>query len=162
MFSDATLGQASTLLDLYRSAGLKIVTAESCTGGLIAACLTEIPGSSDVVERGFITYSNQAKTELLGVPADLIATQGAVSAEVAETMAIGALDGSAADAAVSVTGIAGPGGGTGDKPVGLVYLGAARRGQSPLHERHLFTGDRSAVRLASLKAALTLLTRIAG
>jgi nicotinamide-nucleotide amidase len=151
------LRQTETLLETYRQAGLRIATAESCTGGLVAATLTEVAGSSDVVERGFVTYSNQAKTELLGVPAELIERVGAVSAEVAEAMALGALERSAADVAVSVTGIAGPGGATAEKPVGLVYLGACRRGQGPCHEKHLFPGDRRAVRQASLAAALALL-----
>ena len=108
--------------------GLKLATAESCTGGLIAAILTEVPGSSDVFERGFVTYSNEAKTELLGVPAELIEKHGAVSEEVARAMASGALGHSRADIAVAVTGVAGPGGGTTAKPVGLVHLAAARRG----------------------------------
>lgn len=153
------LTRAESLLEAYRRAGLKLATAESCTGGLVAATLTEIAGSSDVVERGFITYSNEAKCELLGVPADLIERVGAVSAEVAEAMAKGALDRSAADVTVSVTGIAGPGGATADKPVGLVYLGACRRGREAVHERHVFAGDRHAVRQASLLAALALLAQ---
>ncbi len=145
------------LLESYRRAGLKIATAESCTGGLVVASLTEVAGSSDVVERGFVTYSNAAKSELLGVSADLIAGSGAVSADVAEAMAVGALSYSAADVAVSVTGVAGPGGATADKPVGLVYLGACRRGARPMHERHVFSGDRAAIRRASVAAALDLL-----
>lgn len=151
------LTRAESLLEAYRRAGLMLATAESCTGGLVAATLTEIAGSSDVVERGFVTYSNAAKSELLGVPADLIEGVGAVSAEVAEAMAKGALDRSAADVAVSVTGVAGPGGATAEKPVGLVYLGSCRRGRKALHERHIFPGDRHAVRQASLLAALALL-----
>ena len=151
------LKNAETLLDAYRRAGLKVATAESCTGGLIAGTLTEIAGSSDVVERGFVTYSNEAKTELLGVPAAVIAQAGAVSAEVAEAMAEGALEASAADVAVSATGIAGPGGATPNKPVGLVYLGVCRRGAAAAHERHVFAGDRAAVRRAAVAAALDLL-----
>jgi len=151
--------QATGILEAYRRAGRKLATAESCTGGLIAGALTEIAGSSDVVERGFVTYSNEAKIELLGVPASLIARVGAVSAEVAEAMAEGALEHSLADVAVSATGIAGPGGATPGKPVGLVYLGCCRRGGRPLHERHLFPGDRTAVRRASVEAALDLLAR---
>ncbi len=151
------LKKAETLLETYRRAGLKIATAESCTGGLIAGTLTEIAGSSDVVERGFVTYSNEAKTELLGVPAAVIAQAGAVSAEVAEAMAEGALEASAADVAVSATGIAGPGGATPNKPVGLVYLGICRRGAGAAHERHVFAGDRAAVRRAAVAAALDLL-----
>ena len=165
MFPARLITKAEDLLDAYRRAGLTIATAESCTGGLIAGCLTEIPGASDVVERGFLTYSNEAKHDLLGVPMALIRAHGAVSAEVAEAMAAGALERSAADAVVSVTGIAGPGGATADKPVGLVYLGAARRGlapghQRPLHQRQVFAGDRGAVRLAAVEAALDLLRRV--
>ena len=159
MFSNDIKDSAETLLEVCRIAGLKLATAESCTGGLIAGCLTEIAGSSDVLERGFVTYSNEAKIELLGVPAVLIQTVGAVSAEVAEAMAQGALEHSQADVAVSATGIAGPGGATPGKPVGLVYLGCCRRGGRPLHERHTFTGDRAAVRRASVEAALALLAR---
>src|SRR5215468_11801064 len=126
--ADAELEQyARALLDLCRSKKLTIATAESCTGGLVAATLTEIPGSSDVLERGFVTYSNAAKTAMLGVPADVIARFGAVSRETAEAMAQGALAHSPADLAVSITGIAGPGGGTPDKPVGLVHFAAAAR-----------------------------------
>ena len=147
------------MLEACRSASVKLVTAESCTGGLVAGCLTEIAGSSDVVERGFVTYSNEAKSALLGVPAETIARVGAVSAEVAEAMALGALERSRADLAVAITGIAGPGGATADKPVGLVFIGAARRGQAALSERHIFAGDRTAVRLASVEAALDLLAR---
>jgi len=156
MFDDAIRKQAVAVLERYRAEGLKLATAESCTGGLIAAALTEIAGSSDVVERGFVTYSNEAKNELLGVPATLIADKGAVSAEVAEAMARGALDRSLADAAVSVTGVAGPGGGTAAKPVGLVYLGACRRGEDPRHLRRVFPGDRTVVRRAALEEALGL------
>ncbi len=162
MFDDAIKARAVAVLDRYRADGLKLATAESCTGGLIAASMTEIAGSSNVVERGFVTYSNEAKTELLGVPVALIADMGAVSAEVAEAMAEGALAHSHADAAVSVTGIAGPGGGTADKPVGLVYLGACRRDGRPRHLRRVFTGDREAVRRAALEEALDLALAIAG
>ncbi len=162
MFDDAIKARAVAVLDRSRADGLKLATAESCTGGLIAASMTEIAGSSDVVERGFVTYSNEAKTELLGVPVALIADMGAVSAEVAEAMAEGALAHSHADAAVSVTGIAGPGGGTADKPVGLVYLGACRRDGRPRHLRRVFTGDREAVRRAALEEALDLALAIAG
>lgn len=154
------LKQAEDLLARYRAAGLTVATAESCTGGLIAATLTAVAGSSDVVERGFVTYSNVAKNELLGVPADLIERVGAVSAEVAEAMAAGALAHSPADVAVSVTGIAGPGGATAGKPVGLVYLGLCQRGALPKHKRHVFAGDREAVRLASTEGALGLLESV--
>ena len=149
--------QARDLLAACRAAGLTLATAESCTGGMIAAALTEIAGSSDVFERGFVTYSNEAKVELLDVPAETIARLGAVSGPVAEAMAAGAVARSRADLAVSATGIAGPGGATPDKPVGLVFLGLCRRGAAPRHERHLFAGDRQSVRRASLEAALDLL-----
>ena len=148
---------AEAVLARHRRAGLKLATAESCTGGMIAAALTEIAGSSDVFERGFVTYSNEAKSELLGVPAVLIAAKGAVSAEVAAAMAEGALAHSRADVVVSVTGIAGPGGGSAAKPVGLVYIGWARRGGAPATERHVFPGDRTGIRAATVVRALSLL-----
>src|SRR5262249_19084129 len=127
MFPSGMLDEAARLLDAFRAAHKKLATAESCTGGLIAALLTEIPGSSDVIERGFVTYSNRAKVEMLGVPADLIATHGAISEPVARAMAEGALTHSHADIAVSVTGLAGPGGGSVAKPVGLVHLAAVTK-----------------------------------
>lgn len=150
---------AEAVLAQHRRARLKVATAESCTGGAIAAALTDIAGSSDVFERGFVVYSNEAKTELLGVPAPLVAKHGAVSQEVAAAMAEGALAHSRADAAVSVTGIAGPGGGTPTKPVGLVFIGYARRGGLPAVERHVFPGDRAAVRAATVKRALELMLK---
>ena len=156
MIDAALLVEADALLALYRTRGLTIVTAESCTGGLIAAALTAIAGSSDVVERGFVTYSNEAKAEMLGVDPALIARVGAVSAEVAGAMVEGALARSTADVALSVTGIAGPGGATASKPVGLVFLGAERRGAAPVVERNVFPGDRAAVREASVAAAFRL------
>jgi nicotinamide-nucleotide amidase len=157
MFPEDILEQARGVLARFDAAGLMLATAESCTGGLIAGALTEIAGSSSVLERGFVTYSNEAKTELLSVPSELIGRLGAVSAEVAEAMAVGAVGHSRADVAVAVTGIAGPGGETPGKPVGLVYFGIARRGGVVRHERHVFPGDRSAVRLAAVRAALVLL-----
>lgn len=147
------------LLERYRRAGKKIATAESCTGGMVAAALTDIAGSSDVVERGFVTYSNEAKTELIGVPADLIRRVGAVSAEVAQAMAEGALAHSHADMAVSITGIAGPGGGTPTKPVGLVWFGLAKRAGATIIEKRQFAGDRAQVRRQAVAAALYLLDR---
>jgi len=150
------------LLDLYRRRGWMIATAESCTGGLIAATLTEIAGSSDVVDRGFVTYSNEAKTDLIDVPAALIAQHGAVSAEVARAMALGALARSRATISVAVTGIAGPGGGSAEKPVGLVYIGLARKGEAePLVERHVFDGRRHEVRLQTVVRAIDLLIEAA-
>jgi nicotinamide-nucleotide amidase len=149
--------QAEAVLATCRAGRLMVATAESCTGGLIAGALTEIAGSSDVLERGFVTYSNAAKTELLGVPAGLILAEGAVSEPVARAMAEGAVAHSAADLAVAVTGIAGPGGGSADKPVGLVWFGLARRGGPSRTERHVFAGDRREVRRAAVARALALL-----
>jgi nicotinamide-nucleotide amidase len=148
------------LLDLYRRARLRIATAESCTGGLIAGRITDIAGSSDVLERGFVTYSNESKTEMLGVPTALLDKHGAVSAQVARAMAEGALAHARADVAIAVTGIAGPGGATPGKPVGLVYLALARRGQETAVERRQFPGDRAAVREATVLRALELLAAI--
>jgi nicotinamide-nucleotide amidase len=149
--------RTAALIALYAERGLRIATAESCTGGLVAALLTEIPGSSAVVERGFVTYSNEAKTELLAVDPALIARHGAVSEEVALAMAEGALAHSRADVAVSITGIAGPGGATPGKPVGLVHFGLARRGRPASHCARTFTGlDRARVRLAAAEMALSL------
>jgi nicotinamide-nucleotide amidase len=157
MTLDALTAKAEVLLQLCREKDIRIVTAESCTGGLIAACLTAVPGSSDVLDRGFVTYSNEAKVEMIGVPAALIAAHGAVSAEVAEAMARGALERSKADAAVALTGVAGPGGGTAEKPVGLVHIGAVRRGGAARLRREIFGGDRTAVRARSVAIALELL-----
>jgi len=157
MFSDELLAKAEALLAAARAQNLTIATAESCTGGLIAGLLTEIPGSSDVVERGFVTYSNEAKMDLLGVPQDVLIDYGAVSAATARAMAAGALVNSRADLVVSVTGIAGPGGGTAEKPIGLVHLAAAR--DSRMIHRECRFGDigRDQVRLKSVEVALKLL-----
>jgi nicotinamide-nucleotide amidase len=159
----ALLAQAAELLASCRAERATMATAESCTGGLVAACLTAIAGSSDVVERGFVTYSNAAKAEQLGVPATLIAAHGAVSREVAAAMAEGALAHSQASLAVAVTGVAGPGGGSAAKPVGLVFVGAARRGGGPatVHECH-FPGDRAAVREASVAEAFAMAHALLG
>lgn len=148
--------RAGAVLAACRIRGLTLATVESCTGGLIAACLTAVPGSSDVLERGFVTYSNAAKTALVGVPQDIIAAHGAVSEPVARAMAEGALARAPVQVAVSVTGIAGPGGGSVAKPVGLVHLAAARADGPTLHRRAVFGGDRDAVRHASAAAALEL------
>lgn len=153
----ALLAGAEALLAQFRARGLKIATAESCTGGLIAATLTAIAGSSDVVERGFVTYSNEAKADLLGVPAELIAAHGAVSEPVARAMAEGALAHSHAQWAIAVTGIAGPGGGVPGKPVGTVWLALAHAGQRSRAERLHFEGDRTAVREQTLRHALAAL-----
>jgi nicotinamide-nucleotide amidase len=162
LFSSTQIKAAAALLDELRSRGLKLAAAESCTGGLVTALLTEIAGSSTVVERGFVTYSNAAKHELLGVPEAMLAEHGAVSEPVARAMAEGALAHSAADVTVAVTGIAGPGGGSAEKPVGLVHIAAARRGGAVLHQECRF-GDigRAEVRLASVDTALQLISRAA-
>jgi nicotinamide-nucleotide amidase len=162
MVDEELLAEARALLDLCRAKRLTIATAESCTGGLVAATLTEIAGSSDVVERGFVTYSNEAKTAMLGVPADLIARFGAVSRETAEAMAQGALAHSPADLAVSITGIAGPGGDSPGKPVGLVHFAAAVRGGALVHHEGRF-GDigRALVRIASVRQAFMMLHALA-
>jgi nicotinamide-nucleotide amidase len=158
MFATAVQEEAARLLEAFRKRGLRIVTAESCSGGLLAALLTEVPGSSDVVERGFITYSNAAKIDMLGVPVELIAAHGAVSEPVARAMAEGALVASPADISIALTCFAGPGGGSEAKPVGLVHLAAARRGGARLHRQCRF-GDigRAGVRMRSVEAALALL-----
>lgn len=154
MFPESLRRVVLALLNEYEAVGHTIATAESCTGGLIAAALTEIPGSSKVFERGFVTYSNLAKTEMLGVPAPLIGTHGAVSAEVAVAMAVGAINHSRATVAVAVTGIAGPDGATDTKPVGRVYIATAVRRGPATHKEYTFHGDRSAVRLATAEEAL--------
>lgn len=155
---DMLEAQAEALLEAYRLAGKTIVTAESCTGGLVAGVLTAIAGSSDVVDRGFVTYTNQAKMDCLAVPAETLETYGAVSPQTAEAMANGALAASTATVSVSVTGVAGPGGGSVEKPVGLVQFGSANRGGAMILREMQF-GDigRSAVRLASVATALALL-----
>lgn len=161
MINDAVLTQAEDLLSQLRARRWKICTAESCTGGLIAASLTAIAGSSDVVDRGFITYSNAAKTAMLGVDPELITAVGAVSEAVARAMAEGALARSDADIAVSVTGVAGPGGGSADKPVGLVWFGLATK-SGVRSERMVFPGDRTAVRAATVVHALEMLATAVG
>lgn len=155
---------ARRVLTAARQAGVMIATAESCTGGLVAAALTAIPGSSDVVDRGFVTYSNAAKTAMLGVPASLIADVGAVSAEVAAAMAEGALRASSAGIAVAITGIAGPGGGSAEKPVGLIHFAAASRtGTVQLLERFYDpTLSRTAIRRAATRDSLILLVEMIG
>jgi len=160
MFSSDIHDLARNIIETYAAQKRKIVTAESCTGGLVAAALTQIPGSSAVVERGFITYSNEAKTEVLAVMGEEIAKYGAVSEQTAEAMAQGALEFSRADVAVSVTGIAGPGGGTPEKPVGLVYLGLATRGGALFHYKCNFGGDRDDVRMQAVREALKLLLSV--
>ncbi len=156
------VAQAQALLDLCRRKQLKIAAAESCTGGLLAAVLTEIPGSSDVLERGFVTYSNEAKQAMLGVPSTVLERHGAVSRETAEAMAKGAVAHAPVDLAVSITGIAGPGGATAGKPVGLVHFAAASRdGRLIQRERRYGDVGRAQVRRASVHEALAMLGELA-
>ena len=157
MFEPETLTLAQSVLDACRGRGWHLATAESCTGGLVAGALTAVAGSSDVVERGFVTYSNVAKSELLGVPPETIAAHGAVSTQTAAAMALGAVARAPVELAISVIGVAGPGGGSAAKPVGLVIFGLARRDGPCRTERRVFDGDRSAVRHAALQMALGLL-----
>jgi nicotinamide-nucleotide amidase len=157
MFTPELRRRAEALVALYRERGLKLVTAESCTGGLVAGLVTEIPGSSNVLERGFVTYSNRAKQEDLGVEVALLGKFGAVSREVAESMARGALARSPAPIALAVTGIAGPGGGSAEKPVGLVHFACGRAGAIKLLEKRFGDLGRGGIRLAAIETALDLL-----
>ncbi len=156
MFTPELLKSATVILQSARARGMKLTAAESCTGGLISALLTEIAGSSDVFTHGFVTYANGAKTGIIGVDAALITTHGAVSEEVARAMAEGALRTAGADISIAVTGIAGPTGGSAQKPVGLVHIASARKNVSTLHTQCVFSGNRSAVRHQSVTAALAL------
>lgn len=146
---------AEDVSSLLRRRGWMMTSAESCTGGLIAAAITDLPGSSDIFDRGFVTYSNQAKMDLLGVLPATLDAHGAVSEQTAREMAAGALKRTGCRIAVAVTGIAGPGGGSAEKPVGLVYIGLAMEGFAPQAFRHQFSGDRASVRAQSVAAALT-------
>ncbi|HLW28179.1 MAG TPA: CinA family protein [Kiloniellales bacterium] len=157
MFSNELLDQAEKLVEALRQRKLMVATAESCTGGLLAGLLTTVPGTSDIFERGFVTYTNEAKMQMIDVPEEILNNQGAVSRECAEAMARGALANSAADLAVSITGIAGPTGATPAKPVGLVHFGLAGKDGVLQHRQERFPGDRTAVRLASVEVALELL-----
>lgn len=161
MLNSEIISQAESILTLARNQKLRLVTAESCTGGLIAGALTAVAGSSDVVDRGFVTYSNEAKAEMLGVPTEMLAEHGAVSEPVARAMAYGALVNSLADVSVAVTGIAGPGGGSDEKPVGLVHLAVAKRLNSVVRtRREVFPGDRTDVRHATVMTAFAMLRDI--
>jgi len=161
LFPDDLVAAARQFLADCKAQGLHVATAESCTGGLLAGLLTEIPGSSTVVDRGFITYSNHAKNELLAVPTALLREHGAVSEPVARAMAAGALDRSHADLTVAITGIAGPAQSDTDKLVGLVHFAATRRGGITIHERHQFPDNgRAGIRLAAVRTALALLNRL--
>jgi nicotinamide-nucleotide amidase len=160
--SEALHATAAAVLDTCRVRGLTLATAESCTGGLVAGALTDIAGSSDVVDRGFVTYSNDAKQQMLGVPAETLTKFGAVSRQTAEAMALGALSRAEVDLAVAITGIAGPGGGSKDKPVGLVHFAVAARDGSLAHAEMRY-GDigRLPVRHKSVLHALAMLTEMA-
>jgi nicotinamide-nucleotide amidase len=162
MANAETQTAATALLDLCKARKLMVATAESCTGGLVAAALTEIAGSSAVVDRGFVTYTNEAKQQMLGVPVDTLSKFGAVSREVAEAMARGAIGRANADIVVAVTGIAGPGGGSAEKPVGLVHFAAASRSGALNHRERRF-GDigRAEVRRLSVLQALAMLAELA-
>ncbi|GGB59458.1 MULTISPECIES: CinA family protein [Henriciella] len=160
MFPDRLRNLCLLVSDEARERRVKIVTAESCTGGMLAALFTEFSGSSDVFERGFVTYSNRSKEEMLGVPGDMIADYGAVSEAVARLMAEGALENSRANLSLSITGIAGPGGGTPMKPVGTVHIACARENKAVMHEVCYF-GDigRAEIRLASIETALEMIRK---
>jgi nicotinamide-nucleotide amidase len=155
-FPPACTRLAKALLEACSAKDMRLATAESCTGGLIVGCLTEIAGSSSVVDRGYVTYDDRAKVEMLGIGTDTLARHGAVSETTARQMVSGALARSGCDIALAVTGIAGPGGGSEAKPVGLVHVAAGRRGGSIRHQQRLFPGDRSTIRLATVEAALAL------
>jgi nicotinamide-nucleotide amidase len=159
MLPEATLDDAGALLVELQARMVTLATAESCTGGLIAAALTAIPGSSATVLAGYVTYSNEAKARMLGVPQEILLEHGAVSEPVARRMAEGALRDAGAGVAISCTGIAGPGGGSAHKPVGLVFLGCATPGRETRVERHVFPGDRTAIRAATVEAAFRLIRR---
>jgi nicotinamide-nucleotide amidase len=163
MFSQNLLDRAKKVLDLAKAKGARIATAETCTAGLVSACLTSVPGASEIFERGYVLYHYDAKTKGLDVPESVAKTHGAVSGEITRALADGALANSTAGYAVAVTGYAGPGGGSAKDPVGTIYVAAAGRGAQTLVKRHQFSGDRDAVRLAAVGAALDLLVeRIAG
>ncbi|MFW2341206.1 CinA family protein [Brevundimonas sp.] len=157
MFTPELMTLAEGVVVRAQARGLMLATAESCTGGLVAALITSVAGSSAVLEQGAVTYSNAAKTRMLGVPAPLIEAHGAVSRPVAEAMAAGARARAGVDLAVSITGIAGPGGGSDDKPVGLVHFGLATADGVRHLERRFGEGDRQAIRLAASQQALELL-----
>ena len=160
VFKDDLREQANKLLTVCRGKELKLATTESCTGGLVVGLLTDLAGSSDVIDRGFITYTNEAKSQMLDVPVDFFGSVGAVSEEVARAMAEGAVAHSHAQVAVSTTGIAGPGGGNEHKPVGLVHIAVARERYETIHEQHIFNGSRQRVREQAIAASISLLIRM--
>lgn len=157
IFNEALCLKAKVILDQCKKHGTKLATVESCTGGLLSAVLTELPGSSTMFTHGFITYANEAKQQMAGVDPLLIKHHGAVSEAVARAMAEGALQCSSADIAVAITGVAGPDGGTAQKPVGTVHFAAAHKGKSTIHLHKIFAGDRSEIRLAAVDCALDMI-----
>jgi len=161
MLCSNIIDAAAETIAVCKAAGLMVATVESCTGGLVAGALTAVSGSSDVLDRGFVTYSNEAKNELVGVPMALIEAHGAVSTEVAEAMARGGVERSNAQIAVAITGIAGPSGGSATKPVGLVHFGCFREGGMIALYHEIYQGDRDAVRAASIMQALSMIRRAA-
>lgn len=161
MYPEILIIMTEDLIDSCHTAGLKLALAESCTGGLIAGCITSVSGASSVFDRGFVTYSNEAKMEMLGVEPHIIKNHGAVSEPVAVAMAEGAIKNSVANIALSITGIAGPGGGSDEKPVGLVYIAVARENFETRVERHVFKGDRERVRIQGVESGLKLLNAVA-
>jgi len=158
MFPKELTELTNKLISSCRNQDIKIATAESCTGGLIAGCLTSISGSSDVFERGFNTYSNNAKVEMLDVPIDMIIARGAVSETVAIAMCEGALKNAPVQLTVSVTGIAGPAGGTHEKPIGTVYIASARDGRDTVSKRYIFDGNRDKIRVSTIKKAIEIMS----
>ncbi len=162
MFPEILNIMAEDLVAQCRKNNLMVTLAESCTGGLVAGCLTSAPGASEVFEIGFVTYANTAKHGLLGVADELLKQHGAVSEEVARAMAEGAMKNADADLAGAITGIAGPGGGTAEKPVGLVHMAVARKGHETRHEKHLYKGERERVRLQAAESILKMLNAMAG
>lgn len=159
MFPEDIIELTKTLITNCRKQKIKIATAESCTGGLIAACLTSLSGSSDVFERGFNTYSNNSKVEMLNVPMDMIIEYGAVSEPVSIAMSKGALENAPVQLTVSVTGIAGPSGGSIEKPVGTVYIASVRAEKPTVKERYIFQGNRDEIRIATIREAIKMMLR---
>ncbi len=160
-FPENLMGLAEEAISACRNAGLRLAVAESCSGGLIAGCLTAVAGASEVLERGFVVYSNQSKADMLGVPQALMEAKGVVSSEVACAMARGCVEYSNAGIGLAVTGIAGPGGASAEKPVGTVYIATTRKGAETTHERHLFKGNRASVRRQTVEHALKMIKRVA-
>ena len=161
MYPEILIIMAEDLIAVCREKKIKLALAESCTGGLVAGCITSVSGSSDIFDRGFVTYSNQAKIEMLGVSESTLEKFGAVSEETAIAMAEGAIKKSGGELALSITGIAGPGGGSEEKPVGLVHIAVARKNTTTRSERHIFKGNRNRVRVQAVESGLKLLNAVA-